>query len=138
MKIESFDGEFGFLSNFFQWGIKYDGMAFPTAEHAYQAAKTNNKELKQMIQSATSPGRAKRLGNDVRLIPGWETIKVDVMMAILRKKFEHVWLKEKLIATGDAKLIEGNSWGDEYWGVCNGKGENVLGKLLMNLREELK
>jgi ribA/ribD-fused uncharacterized protein len=71
--------------------------------------------------------------------PDWEQVKILIMTSLVRDKFtRHQDLKEQLLATGDAELIEGNWWGDTFWGVCKGKGENHLGKVLMKVREELK
>ena len=84
------------------------------------------------------PGKAKRLGRKVTLRPDWEQIKTYTMLLLLRIKFSDENLATKLLETGEQKLIEGNSWGDCFWGVCDGVGENHLGKLLMQVREELK
>ena len=85
-----------------------------------------------------SGGQAKRLGKRVELRPDWEDVKIDIMRQVLKSKFtQNPELKAKLIATGDAELIEGNNWNDRFWGVCNGKGQNHLGRLLMELRAEL-
>ena len=81
-----------------------------------------------------SGGRAKRLGR-VELRSDWEEVKIEVMREVLRCKFsQNPDLKAKLIATGDAELIEGNNWNDRFWGVCRGVGQNHLGRLLMELR----
>lgn len=84
-------------------------------------------------------GEAKKLGRTVVLRPDWNEVKVSIMRNVLALKFrQNPDLREKLLATGEAELIEGNHWKDTFWGVCNGVGENWLGKLLMELREELK
>ena len=77
------------------------------------------------------------MGRSVSLRPDWEDIKDDVMLEGLYRKFTNDELAEWLLDTGDEELVEGNWWGDRYWGVCNGIGQNKLGKLLMKVREEL-
>lgn len=137
-KIESFQGEHRFLSNFWHVYVTYDGEVYPTVEHAYQAAKTLNPEFRKAICYATT-GEAKRMGRQVPMRPDWEAIKIDVMRDLLKQKFtEEPELRELLLATGDAELIEGNTWNDYFWGVCNGNGQNWLGKLLMEVREAVK
>jgi ribA/ribD-fused uncharacterized protein len=130
-----------FLSNFFEVAIERNGIPFRSAEHAYQAAKTDDpKELKQ-VQEASTPGQAKRLGRYLTLRPHWEDLKCGVMLELLRQKFDpalHPDLVQMLMDTGDADLIENNNWGDRYWGVSGGTGFNTLGKLLMQVRTELQ
>ena len=85
-----------------------------------------------------SGGQAKRLGRRVELRSDWETVKIEIMRQVLKSKFTHnPELREKLIATGNTELIEGNNWNDRFWGVCRGVGKNHLGKLLMEIRAEL-
>lgn len=68
----------------------------------------------------------------------WEEVKLGVMEGLLREKFSDPELRRKLLATGERELVEGNDWGDSFWGVCAGRGKNHLGRLLMKLREELR
>jgi ribA/ribD-fused uncharacterized protein len=118
--------------------LRYDGWIWPTSEHAYQAAKTLNEEDKERIASQSTPALAKRMGKSVAKRPDWEQVKLKIMYDIVLAKFQqNPVLKYLLILTKDAELIEGNTWGDTYWGVCNGKGENHLGKILMRIRDEL-
>jgi ribA/ribD-fused uncharacterized protein len=140
MKINSFRGEYRFLSNFWPVAVHYEGWEFPTVEHAYQAAKTVVPEERGEIQQQTTPGRAKKLGSKVTIRLDWDSVKVDIMLNLLRQKFADPLLKPRLLATGDAELVEGNTWGDTYWGVDlrYNIGENHLGKLLMQVREELR
>ena len=85
------------------------------------------------------PSSAKRKGRRVKLRDDWEEVKDQIMYEIVLNKFsQNEELRKKLIATGDEYLTEGNTWHDTYWGVCNGKGKNKLGKILMQVREELK
>src|SRR5690606_37875392 len=82
---------------------------------------------------------AKRLGRQIKMVQNWDQIKVEVMERLLRQKFAPgTELARKLVATGDAQLIEYNTWGDTFWGVCDGTGQNWLGRLLMKIREELR
>ena len=136
--VNSFTGEYRFLSNFYPSVISIDGRPYPTVEHAYQAAKTGEPHQRNWIRDAKTPGEAKRRGRRVNIRPDWEQVKVAAMLILLRKKFNIPELREKLINTEDAKLVEGNTWGDTFWGVCNGVGDNNLGKLLMKVRGELK
>jgi len=137
-RIERFTGDYDFLSNFHPSPIEVDGILYPTVEHAFQAAKTFVLEEKQGIAAAATPGRAKRMGRKVQLRPDWEHVKVGIMEELVRLKFAtHADLREKLLATGNAELIEGNNWNDTFWGVCRGRGRNELGLILMKLRSEL-
>jgi len=137
--IEHFNGPFSFLSNFYPAEVHLDGLEYPTVEHAFQAAKSVSLQHRERVQSASTPGKAKRLGRGVKLRHDWEDVKVAIMGDLLRSKFTyHEDLGVKLLATGDAHLVEGNDWGDTFWGVCNGVGENWLGQLLMQVRRELQ
>ena len=86
-----------------------------------------------------SPGQAKKYGKTVELRKDWEDVKLSIMEEIIREKFIYdPDLVKMLLDTGDKELIEGNNWNDTFWGMCRGKGENHLGKILMKLREELR
>ncbi len=138
MTIDSFRGEHDYLSNFYSCPVEYDGLTYQNTEAAFQAAKCVDRNEREKFVSL-SPGQAKKLGRKVDLREDWETVKIDVMRDVLKSKFSlNSELREKLIATGDVELIEGNHWNDRFWGVCRGKGQNHLGKLLMELREILK
>lgn len=138
--IKSFTGEFRFLSNFHVDPILYKNLSFKTNEHAYQWEKVTDKGVKNLIHYAASPDFAKELGNDINGVirPDWEQVKLSVMEDLIRIKFSLPHLTYMLVATGDQELIEGNTWGDTFWGVCKGKGQNNLGKLLMKIRKEIK
>ena len=135
--INKFDGEYEFLSNFAQCTVVYDGNIYPTVEHAYQAAKSLDKSIQKSFTTLPTPGKAKKLGKQIQLRPDWEQVKDNVMKALLKQKFSQEPFKSQLIATGNTKLVEGNTWNDTYWGVCGGKGLNMLGTLLMEVRSEL-
>ncbi len=139
MDILGFNKTYRFLSNFYPAVVEYDGLEYSSTEHAYQAAKTTVPAERRRIRESSKPGDAKKLGKSVTLRPDWEQIKIGVMEDLVRQKFtKHRELKEKLLATGDAYIEETNSWGDCFWGICKGKGENHLGKILMKIRAELK
>lgn len=139
--IAEFTGEYRFLSNFYAAPVQLDGVLYPTVEHAFQAAKTTDLKERLQIRTAPTPASAKRGGRRVTLRPDWEDMKVGIMYLLLRDKFER-WtnLEQALLATGNAILMEGNTWGDTFWGVDvhTGKGQNQLGQLLMRVREELR
>lgn len=135
--IASFSEENRFLSNFYLCEIRADGITYFSVENAYQAAKTMNIAEREEIARMT-PGQAKRRGSKVLLRDNWESIKLVIMEDLIRQKFNIPELKEKLLATGDAELIEGNDWCDRYWGMCEGEGQNMLGKILMKIRSELQ
>jgi ribA/ribD-fused uncharacterized protein len=136
--IDSFRGQYFFLSNFCEVPVIYDGITYLNNEVAFQAQKTINKE-ERIDFSMLNPSQAKRMGRRVSLRPDWEEVKFDIMYEICKAKFtQNQSYKENLLKTGDAELIEGNDWGDKIWGQVDGIGENHLGKILMRIREELK
>ena len=142
--IGVFDGQYAFLSNFFERSIVFEGLTVKTNEHAFQMMKTNNLGERKMIAFAGTPGKSKRAGRNCTLRPDWEKVKSQVMLNVVRAKFmQHPDLAAKLIATGDAMLIEGNVWHDNTWGNCSCErckgiqGKNLLGQILMQVRNEL-
>lgn len=138
--IKGFFGPYRWLSNFHLCIVEYMGLGFPSSENAYQAAKTLDYNLRKSFVGVT-PSESKKMGTShgLMLREDWEDVKVGIMREILYNKFlQNDDLREKLLLTGDKYLEETNWWGDRFWGVCNGKGENMLGKLLMEVREELR
>jgi len=136
--ITSFRGDHRFLSNFFSAPVEYEGALYPTVEHAYQAAKTDDMKMREWIRTASSPAEAKHRGQNLTLRPGWNDMRLSVMEALLKQKFtRHADLSRKLIATHPCELREGNTWGDTFWGTTKGKGDNHLGKLLMAIRTDI-
>jgi len=137
--IREFRGEHRFLSNFWPANVLLDGESYPTVEHAYQAAKTTDAQMRRRIRFMTAPGKVKKLGSGLALRPYWHQLKLTIMYELLKQKFDdsHPVLRDLLRDTGSRPLIEGNSWGDVFWGVCDGVGDNNLGKLLMRVRDEL-
>lgn len=136
--ILTFQREYHFLSNFHESSILFGGESYPSSEHAFAAQKCANVADRVKIRDATTPGGAKLLGRQLPLRADWESVKIDVMRDILRVKFADPVLKAALLATGERHLEEGNTWGDRFWGTVNGVGENWLGKLLMEVRSELR
>jgi hypothetical protein len=135
--IDSFRGKYRFLSNFWPCVIEFEGVEYPSTEHAYQAAKTLDPKLREAIRWARTAGEAKKMGGQVKIREDWEQVKLKVMEDVCRLKFQNGLLWDLLLSTGDTELIEGNTWGDQFWGVCNGVGENHLGRILMKIRKEL-
>lgn len=136
-EIGPFTGQYAFLSNFYIHPITYKGISFKTNEHAYQAAKAKDAVGVKDILNCQTPGAAKKRGRRILMRSDWEIIKDRVMLDINRIKFQDKRLQSMLIDTYPSILIEKNYWKDEYWGVCNGKGLNKLGVILMNIRSEL-
>ena len=137
-RITAFQGEYRFLSNFWPVRFSWSGEVWPSSEHCYQAHKTLDNELRDAIRRAPTPGKAKRLGGRVPLRPGWNDLRVAYMFSILQAKFEVPDLRCRLLATGEAELIEGNRWGDTFWGLHDGYGRNTLGRILMTIRRDLR
>lgn len=138
--IDSFTAAAGYayLSNFYSSTIYVDGKPYPTVEHAYQSHKTLDENSKEIIRKSKTPAEAKKLGRALVLREDWEQVKIPLMRSFLKKKFENPFLRPLLVATGDSELVYGNTWNDKFWGICRGTGHNWLGKLLMELRDELK
>jgi ribA/ribD-fused uncharacterized protein len=136
--IDKFSGDYAFLSNFAECKVFYNGLKFPSVEHAFQAAKSIDIKEQEIFAKLELPGDAKRLGRQIHLRKDWEIVKVRVMEDLLRQKFNQAPFKELLLRTKDYELIEGNTWNDRFWGVCNGAGRNMLGELLMKIRNELE
>ena len=135
--IKGFHGEYRWLSNFWAAPLTVGSMTFATSEHAYQAAKSLLPNEWALVNATSSPGRAKRIGQQLTLRPDWEDIKIEVMREIIAAKFDqNPDLKTKLLATKGRRLFEENTWGDTFWGTCNGFGRNYLGLIIMNYRDE--
>jgi len=136
--IKEFIGEYRFLSNFYEIPLTYKGIEYPSSEHAYVSAKSDDLKFKIKVSKVETPGRVKRLGSKVTLIKDWDYKKFAIMEEIVRIKFEDPVLSKKLLDTGDRPLYEGNKWRDTTWGVDinTGVGRNELGKILMKIRTE--
>jgi ribA/ribD-fused uncharacterized protein len=140
-KINSFRGEYHWLSNFHLVNINYKGRDYPSVEHAFMSAKNETKEWKDFCSNLhESPGIIKKFGRDIPLVPNWESIKIQVMKDCILAKFSQEPFKSKLLETGDTEIIEGNDWGDIYWGydIRKNKGKNYLGRIIMDTRDFLR
>ena len=135
--ITRFRDEYSFLSNFHPCKIAWEGEFYPSVEHAYQASKTTKLAERHQFTKITAKA-AKRLGSKLKLRPDWESVKLGIMYKLLAQKFSDSYYALLLSSTGDAELIEGNNWGDNFWGVCGEHGQNHLGKLLMKVRDQRK
>lgn len=144
--IVSFRGDHFFLSNMYPAEVEVWGETFPSSEHAYQSAKFPHGAFRDRVKSATTPKSAKwlasRLGRPHRL-DGHAELRFQKMLEIVRAKFSDPELAEKLLATGDRLLVEGNTWSDRRWGCVQAKdgswrGKNWLGQILMQVRDELR
>lgn len=138
--ILGFFDKYRFLSNFHMSPCAVDGITYPSSEHAYMAQKTHDIDVKnQLANEIHLCSDARKFGQTIHLRKDWEEVKYESMVACLVAKFsQNKILQAELIATGDKILEETNHWNDTYWGVCNGVGENNLGKALMHVRSKLK
>jgi ribA/ribD-fused uncharacterized protein len=133
-EVKGFFGDYRFLSNFHECPVMFDGVIYPSSENAYMAAKTLDVEARKAFETM-NPKEAKLAGRMIPLREDWELVKIDIMRFILFDKFtRNLDIREKLIQTEDAYLEETNHWGDTIWGVCDGFGSNLLGKILMDTR----
>jgi len=140
--VKSFTGKFRWLSNFYPAQVRGVGnFDYPTVEHAYQAAKTTDEHQWVWFASLAMcprPGDAKRRGQKLILRRDWDAIKLPVMEALLRQKFARGSELAAKLAEIDGEIVEGNYWGDTFWGQCGGLGFNHLGRMLMKIRDELR
>ena len=135
---------YGAFSNLYRRALSLDGQIFPTAEHAYQAAKARRPEVRNWILAAPSPALLAMAAHGLYqwdIVPDWSRIKLERMRTVLRTKFtQHADLRELLLSTGNARLVEAGTVDNavnRLWGEVNGKGKNMLGVLLMELREQI-
>lgn len=143
--ISKFSGQYAFLSNFYESPFTdKEGLEYKTNEHFFQAQKMANHADKLEVINASNPQLAKFIGRGRPMRRNWEKMKPLIMLIGLRMKFSDPTLREKLLATGEEVLVEGNTWHDNDWGYCtclkcrDKKKLNMLGKLLMRVREEIK
>jgi ribA/ribD-fused uncharacterized protein len=143
--IARFTGPWAFLSNFHRWPVRWEGVTFPSAEHAFQAGKVDDLAVREAIARVATPQGAKLRGRRLQLRDGWDDrLRFEVMAGVLRAKFTASPVRmAALLATAPAVLVEGNSWHDQTWGdcccgrpACRARGENHLGRSLMTLRDE--
>jgi ribA/ribD-fused uncharacterized protein len=137
-QIKGFFGEYRFLSNFELGDVIYEGIKYPSSENAYQAAKSPDLEIRNQFVNI-SPNESKKLGRKIDVREDWEEVKYGIMYQIVLDKFSRNYeLGDLLIETGDKYLEETNHWKDKVWGVCDGVGKNWLGKILMDVRTQIK
>lgn len=139
--ITAFKGDYDFLSNFYCAPICLMGHRFLTLEHAFQAMKCADQDGVDDVISKLTPGKAKMVGHDVNMVPDWCAVRVSVMRMLVHVKFtQNPGLGLRLRCTGTRNLIEGNTWHDNFWGICNcptcsvAGGLNWLGRILMEER----
>lgn len=138
--IKEFQGEYRWLSNFATCYVELDGIEYFSVEHAYMSAKSDDPQWKEYCRTEHQAGNVKRASRNIQLVSDWETKKVIVMRQLLEKKFHAYPFSRQLLSTGTEEIQEGNTWNDKFWGVClkTGKGENNLGKMIMEIRKELR
>lgn len=139
MTIDSFElPATRFLSNFFMCDVTRNHITYLSVEHAYQAAKATNDKDEAFVRYSGSPGQAKKRGRIITPRADWQDVKLSIMRELIIQKFtRHKHLGYDLLRTAPHELIEGNTWGDTYWGVCRGQGLNHLGNLLMTTRDTM-
>ncbi len=132
---------YGAFSNLYKRPVEFEGTTYPTSEHAYQAGKAVKPAVRQWILSAPTPALAAMAAHGLYVwdvVPDWAQIKFDRMRSVLRAKFDqHADLRELLLSTGEARLVEVgtvNNAVNRLWGEVDGKGQNMLGLMLMELR----
>ena len=142
--ITDFRGDYAFLSNFYDAPVEMDGAEYPTIEHAFQAAKTHDFAKRRTVRDAATPSAAKRMGRRIKRREDWFDVSLEIMKTLVSQKFtRYPELGEKLLATSDAELIEGNNWNDRFYGAVYDTtkeawiGENHLGRILMEVRAGL-
>jgi N-glycosidase YbiA len=136
--IKGFFGEYRWLSNFEVCDVYFDGDLYASTEAAYMSGKTLDPEIRKQFQKSSGilPKEARKLGQLIPVRNDWADVRYDTMAVVIFDKFyRNKELREKLLNTDGKYLEETNHWGDVYWGVCNGKGESNLGKILMSVRE---
>ena len=139
MTYASFRGHKFYLSNFYPCNVDYEGIMYPSSEHAYQAAKSLDIQVRREMSALIFPAAAKKVGQKIKLRPLWEEIKIGIMTDIVRAKFtQNKDCEIRLLRTGDEHLEESNTWGDKCWGTVDGVGENHLGLILMKVRQQLR
>ena len=138
--IIRFKDEFRWLSNFVEVEVEWEGRRYKSVEHAYQSAKSLDKEWKRFCASDVSSGKVKRASRRIEIRADWEAIKKSVMKNLLIQKFSDERYRSLLLATGNTYIIEGNTWGDTFWGVdlYSGEGKNILGLLIMEIRSSMQ
>lgn len=130
-----FRGEYYPLSNMFPVEIEIDGQKFSCVEAAFQACKTFDRDIRQKFVGLNG-FEAKKLGRQIKIRDDWEQCKVAVMKRLLKDKFNRPGFAQILISAPEP-IVEDNTWGDTFWGRCNGRGRNMLGQLLSSVKREI-
>lgn len=138
-----FEDQYAFLSNMYSCKVHYDGETFPCVETAFQYAKCANENEHERFLNEKGfyvSGRvARRIGQQVKMRDDWHDARLTVMYKLLEEKFYHnEELRQALKDTGNIYIQEDNTWGDTFWGVCNGEGYNMLGKMIMEIRQNIQ
>jgi hypothetical protein len=140
IKIPFYENSYFVFHNFSAHAIKYNGVVYPTAEHAFHVSKFDDVKIKEEIKNAESPLKAFELGKKYKPFrkTNWDEIKVNVLYEIIKEKVkQHEEVRKALLVTGDEEIIEDNP-NDNFWGSGkDGKGQNNTGKILMKIRQEL-
>lgn len=138
-KILGLFGKYRPLSNFHEADVEVDGYTYRWSEAAYMAEKTFSLDEKRALRCCFTAAGAKTLGQTVTLRSDWEEVKFEKMLKVLRCKFsQDEFCRDLLLSTGDKYIEETNWWGDDYWGKSTTNGKNNLGKILMQIRDELR
>lgn len=139
--IKEFQDEYRWLSNFAPCKIVLDEIEYPSVEHAYMSAKSNDPDWKEFCSKTESPGQVKRASRSIDIIPKWDEIKLKVMKECINQKYNQEPYLTKLRNTGNKYIQEGNRWNDKFWGVDlknePNEGFNNLGKLIMTKRDQI-
>ena len=135
--IRGFFDQFRFLSNFHVSPCHYNDHCYMSTEHAYMAQKATNREDMVYIATSPNPIEARRRGKTIKLREDWDDIRLDVMYKANLSKYKDPIMRRRLQQTGNRYLEETNWWNDKFWGVCNGQGQNNLGKIIMRVRYEM-
>lgn len=137
--IAKFKGAYAFLSNFEPVWVELEGIRYKSVEHAYQAAKSLDPKWRKYCKQEESAGKVKKQSRKISWRDDWQVVIVEVMRDLLVQKFNQEPFRSLLLETGQVYIIEGNVWHDTFWGVDlrTGEGKNILGHLLMEIREEL-
>jgi ribA/ribD-fused uncharacterized protein len=132
--IKGFFGEYRWLSNFHETPVIFEGVIYPSTENAYQAAKCLDLSQKEQFVTC-APSEAKKLSKSITIRENWDSFKYDIMSFVVFDKFYRDYeLRLKLLETDNKYIEETNHWNDTYWGFCNGRGQNKLGKIIMGIR----
>jgi predicted NAD-dependent protein-ADP-ribosyltransferase YbiA (DUF1768 family) len=139
--IKEFQGEYRWLSNFYPVAIRFQGWLFPSVEHAYQSAKSDDIHWKRFcLNPDVRAGEVKKRSHHIAVVPGWRQGRLKIMEELVDLKYDQEPFKSKLLATMEEHIQEGNFWYDTFWGVDlrTGRGENNLGKIIMEKRQRLQ